>query len=74
MVKTASSYRFDFSKLTKNWEKGKPPRCLKLRAYPQDRDSCVLTYLEEYLKWSTSCREKAQNQLLLSNLKPRKEI
>ena len=50
MVKTVSSYKFHFSKLTKSWKKGKAG--LELRAYPQDRDSCVMTGLEEYLKRS----------------------
>ena len=74
MVKSISSYKFHFSKLTKRWKKGKAPPCLELRTYPQDRDSCAMTYLEEYLKRSTSCCEKGQNQLLLSHLKRRKEI
>ena len=39
MVKTVSSYKFYFSKLTKSWKKGKAPPCLQLRSYPQDRDS-----------------------------------
>ena len=41
MVKTASSYKFHFSKLTKNWKKGKAHP--EPRAYPQDSDSCVMT-------------------------------
>ena len=74
MVKTVSSCRFHCSKLTKSWKKGKTPPCLELRAYPQDRDSCVTTCLEEYLKRFNSWREKGQSQLLLSHLKPHKEI
>ena len=74
MVKTFSSYKFHFSKLTKSWKKGKAPPCLELRAYCQGRDSCVRTYLELYLKRSNSWREKGQTQLLLSHLKPHKEI
>ena len=74
MVKTVSSYKFHFSKLTKSWKKGKAPSCLELRAYPQDRDSCVMTCLEEYLKRSNSWPEKGQSQLLMSHLKPPNEI
>ena len=74
MVKTVSSCKFHFSKLTKSWKKGKASPCLELRAYPKDRYSCVMTYLEEYLKRSTSWREKEQSQLLLSHFKPYKEI
>ena len=74
MVKTVSSCRFHCSKLTMSWKKGKTPPCLELRAYPQDRDSCVTTCLEEYLKRFNSWREKGQSQLLLSHLKPHKEI
>ena len=46
MVKTFSSYKFHFSKLTKSWKKRKAPPCLELRPYPQDRDSCVMTCLD----------------------------
>ena len=73
MVKTVSSYKFHFSKLRKIWKKGKAPPCLELRTHPQDRDSHVMTCLEEYLKRSTSWREKWRSQLLLSHLKPHKE-
>ena len=69
-----SSYKFHFSRLTKSWKKGKAPPCLELRAYPQDRDSCVMTCLEVYLKRSNSWREKGQTELLLSHLKSHKEI
>ena len=74
MVKTFSSYKFHFSRLTKSWKKGKAPPCLELRAYHQDRDLCVMTCLDVYLKRSNSWREKGQIQLLLSHLKPHKEI
>ena len=74
MVKTFLSYKFHFSKLTKSWKKGKAPPCLALRAYPQDKDSCVITCLNVYLKMSKSWREKGQTQLLLGHLKPHKEI
>ena len=65
-----------FFNFNKELQKGKAPRCLELRAYAQDRDSCVMTLkcLEEYLKRFTSWREKEQSQLLLSHLKPHKEI
>ena len=74
MVKTFSSYKFHFSKLTKSWKKGKAPPCLELRAYPQDKDSCVMTCLDVYLKRFSSWSKKGQTQLLLSHLKPHKEI
>ena len=70
MVKTVLPYKFDFLKLIKNLKKGKAPPCLEVREYPQDRDSCVITSLKEYLKECTSWREKGQSQLLLSRLKP----
>ena len=74
MMKTVSSYKLQFLKLTKIWKKEKASPCLELRAYPQDRDLCVMTCLEEYLKRSTSWREKGQSQLLLNHLKSPKEI
>ena len=74
MVKTFPSYKFHFSNLTKSWKKRKAPPCLELRAYRHDRDSCVTTCLEEYLESSNSWCEKGHSQLLLSHLKPHKEI
>ena len=72
MVKTVSSLK-NF-KVNKILEKtGIAATRLELRANPQDRDSCVWC-LEEYLKWSSSWRKKGQCQLLLSHLKPNKEI
>ena len=74
MEKTFSSYNFHFSKLTKTWKKGKAPPCLEPRAYPQNKDSCVMACLDTYLKRSNSWCEKRQTELLLSYLKPQKEI
>ena len=69
-----SIIRISFFKVNKELEKGKAPPCLELRAYPQDRNSCVMACLEVYLKRPNSWREKGQTQLLLSHLKPYKEI
>ena len=74
MVKAGSLYKFNFPKLTKGWRKDETPPCLELRAYLQDKDLCVMTCLDEDLKRSTLWLEKGQSQLLLSRLKPHKEI
>ena len=74
MVNTISGYKFHFSKETKNWRKGKTPQCFEIRANPQDNDLCVITCLDEYPKRSSSWWEKGQNQLLLSLLRPHREI
>ena len=71
MVKTVLSLkRFKVNKIL---VKGIAATRLELRANHQDRDSCVIC-LEGYLKRSGSWRKKGQCQLLLSHLKPNKEI
>ena len=72
MVKTVLSLK-NF-KVNKIVVKGIAATRLELRANPQDRDSCVMICLEGYLKRSSSWRKKGQCQLLLSHLKPNKEI
>ena len=72
MVKTVSSLKKFKVKILE--KRGVATTRLELRANPQDRDSCVIICLEEYLKRSSSWRKKGQCQLLLSHLKPNKEI
>lgn len=72
MVKTVLSLK-NF-KVNKIVVKGIAATRLELRANPQDRDSCAMICLEGHLKRSNSWCKKGQCQLLLSHLKPNKEI
>ena len=74
MVRTSCTYKFYFSKLTKSWKKGKAPPCLELNEFLPNRKLCVVSCTEDYLARSNVWRDKGQNQLLLSHLKPHKEV
>jgi len=74
MVRTSSSFKFFFAKVTKNWKKGKAPPCLEFQEYSDNSNLCVVTCIDEYLKRSALWRNQGQDQLLLSHLKPYKEV
>ena len=74
MIRTSSSIKFYFSKITKSWKKGKAPPSLEIKGFPIDKGLCVVSCIEEYLIRSESWRTKGQCQLLLSHLKPHKEV
>ena len=74
MVKSCNSYKCYFAKVTKSWKKGRAPPCLELFEYPEDSALCVVTCIDEYLKRSTPWRDNGQTQLLLSHLRPHKEV
>ena len=50
MVKTSEKYVFKFLKLHKSWRQGQKPTTLEFVGFPQDKDLCVGSALEEYLK------------------------
>ena len=74
MVRASSSFKFFFTKVTKSWRKGKPPPCLEFHEYSDDTKLCVVTCIDEYLGRSAAWRTQGQNQLLLSHMKPCKEV
>ena len=41
MVRTSSSFKFFFTKVTKSWRKGKPIPCLEFHEYSGDEKYCV---------------------------------
>ena len=49
MVRTFSSYKNHFTKITKSWKK-ENPSCLELHEYPLNRNLRVVICTEEYLK------------------------
>ena len=74
MVRTSSSFKFFFTKVTKSWRKGKPPPCLEFHEYSDDEKLCVVACTDEYLGRSAPWRTQGQNQLLLSHMRPYKEV
>ena len=49
MVRTSSSFKFFFTKVTKSWRKGKPPPCLEFHEYSDDEKLCVVACIDKYL-------------------------
>ena len=75
MTRTNLRYVFTFHKLHKGWKKGKAPPNLVFCKYEQDRDMCVISALDEYLRRTEPWRKVNQTtQLLLSFLKPHGEV
>ena len=74
MVIISNSFKFFFTKVTKCWRKGKRPPCLEFQEYSDEKKLCVVACIGEYLRRSAPWRMQGQNQLLLSHLKPYKEV
>ena len=74
MVRTSSSFKFFFTKITKRGRKGKTPPCLEFHEYSDDKKLCVVACFNEYLRRSAPWHTQGQNQLLLSHLKLYKEV
>lgn len=74
MVKTQSSYILHFSKVTKSWKRGKPPPEVEFYEFPTNKNLCVVTTLDEYLRRSQEWRSGVKFQLLLSHIKPHNEV
>ena len=74
MIKSHTSVIFQFSKITKSWRRGKAPPKLEFHAFPPNKKLCVVQALEEYLKRSQPWRSNEKHQLLLSPLKPHREV
>ena len=73
-VKTSSSYKFYFTKVTKSWRRGQPPPVLEFEEFSANKKMCVVTCLSHYLERTAEWRTEGQNQLLLSHLSPHKEV
>ena len=67
MLRPEGKFVFTFHKLHKSWNYGKAPPSLEFCEYTEDRDLCVVTTLNEYIKRTYQRRaEKRRSQLLLS--------
>ena len=50
MVRTSQRYVLKFHKLHKSWGQGQKPTTLEFVAFSQDKNLCVVSALDEYLK------------------------
>ena len=75
ILRTEGKFVFIFHKLHKSWKYGKAPPSLEFCEYIEDRDLCVVTTLNEYIKHTYQrCTEKRRSQLLLSFIQPYVEV
>ena len=74
MIRKSSSFKFFFTKVTKGWRKGKPSLCLEFHEHSDDKELCIVNCMDKYFRRSASWRTIDQNQLLLSHLRPYKEV
>ena len=75
MLRTEGKFVFTFHKLRKNWKYRKAPPSLEFCEYAEDRDLCVVTTFNEYIKRTYQWRaEKIHCQLLLSFIQPYVEV
>ena len=75
MLTTEGKFVLTFHKLHKSWKYERAPPSLKFCEYTKDRDFCVLTTLNEYIKCTYKrCAEKKYSQLLLSFIQPYVEM
>ena len=75
MLRTEGKFVFTFHKFHQSWKYGKAPRSLEFCEYTEDRDLCVVTTLNEYIKRKYQRRaEKRRSQLLLSFIQPYVEV
>ena len=74
MTRSATSYTFQFTKVSKSWKKGKPPPSLKFFQLESNRKLCVVSAIDIYLKRSLQWRAGSKHQLLLSTIQPHNEV
>ena len=63
-----------FGKLCKGWESGKSFPVVRYYEYDADRDLCVQATLDVYLEKTKPWRTDQKKQILLSYVKPHKEV
>ena len=73
MIKEDNKVTFYFPKLHKSWRKGKPSPSFAIIGVPEDSQLCVTETLDMCL-YTTKDRKLGKSQLLLSFLRPCKEV
>lgn len=74
MIKGNGKYVFKFHRLHKSWLCRKPIPSLEFHKYLEDKSSCVVTTIDEYIKRTVNWREWAKTQLMLGYIKPYVEV
>ena len=74
MSKFKHFVQFQFGKLHKGWKVNKSSPVVKYYEFKADRDLCVTTTLQVYVDRSEAWRDANKTQLLLSFIKPHKEV
>ena len=74
MVTGNKKYVFKFHRLRKSWRCGKPIPSLEFHEHSEDKNSCVVTTIDEYIKRAVNWREGTKTQLLLGYIKPHVEV
>ncbi|XP_057299486.1 uncharacterized protein LOC130630105 [Hydractinia symbiolongicarpus] len=74
MVKTQTSYIFELSERTKTRKKGSPPPELEYHEFSENKKLCIVSCLNQYNVRSQGWRCNRQCQLLLSPVKPYREV
>lgn len=74
MAKTDNSIIFWLNGLSKTRKKGQSPQKIELHKFEVNQKLCVFRTIECYLTRSKSWRNDGKNQLLLSPLKPHREV
>ena len=69
MIKGNGKYVFKFHRLHKSWLCRKPIPSLEFHKYLEDKSSCVVTTIDEYIKRTVNWREWAKTQLMLGYIK-----
>ena len=73
-TKFKSEFVFKLDNVLKQSRPGFDCSVLRLKAYPPDRRLCVYTVIKEYLVRTKDIREKSENKLLLSYIRPYKAV
>ena len=75
MLRPEEKFAFFFHKIHKSWKYGKVPPSLELCKCTEDRELCVVTTLNDYIKRAYQWRaEKKRSQLLLGFIQPYVEV
>ena len=71
MLREEWKFVFTFHNLHKSWKYGKAPPSLEFCKYTEDRDLCMVTTFNEYIKCTYQLRAgKRHSQFLLSFIQP----
>lgn len=74
LQKLKSEYVIQFGTLEKHARPGSFSSFLRLKAYPPDRRLCVYFVIKEYLRRTNKLRDRQDNNLLISYIRPHRAV